>query len=131
MRLRIGMRQVFWFSVAGGLAFLTAAAIVTALTHYGWLRPEVARLPSFLAAVFVTWIVNRFVTFRTGQGPSFREFFVYLLAMSVGLAVNYATYLVMLWFFNVTYENPVLALIPASLAGTIVNFATSKKVLDR
>ena len=56
MRLRIGMRQVFWFSVAGGLAFLTDAAIVTALTHDGWLRPEVARLPSFLAAVFVTWI---------------------------------------------------------------------------
>ncbi len=125
-----GLWLYFFFALAGGTGFVVDAAILQAGVALG-LAPGVARVPSFLAAVATTWIMNRSFTFRTAKAPSWREFFHYLFAMSFGLVVNYAVFLAVIWASDLARDWPVLALIPATLAGMVLNFVTSRIILGR
>ncbi len=122
--------QLFGFALAGGLGFVTDAGGLMLGLALG-LGPAPARVPAFLAAVVVTWAVNRHLTFRTTAPPSLREFLRYLAAMGLGLAVNYAVYLLALRISDAALAQPVLALIPATAAGMGANFLTARHVLNR
>ncbi|MDH3265071.1 MAG: GtrA family protein [Paracoccaceae bacterium] len=125
------LRHVTGFAIAGGLAFLVDAGVLTFAVSALDLRPEVARVPSFLAAVVTTWLINRRYTFRTSRAPSLAEFLRYLWAMSVGLAVNYAVFVTVLHLSDTAAALPVLALVPATLSGMVVNFLTSRRILHK
>ncbi|EIE49090.1 GtrA family protein [Citreicella sp. 357] len=123
-------RHLVGFAVAGGLGFATDAGVLMLGTMLG-LSPALARLPSFLAAVLVTWGVNRRLTFRTAAAPTLREFLSYLAAMALGLAVNYTAFLAVLSVSDIARALPVLALVPATAAGMVVNFISARHVLNR
>lgn len=123
-------RKVGGFAFAGGIAFIVDASILSLIIGLG-MRAEFARLVSFIFAVAVTWYLNRSFTFQTTEKPSLREFFSYLLAMSLGLVLNYAVFVVAINISYLAQNFPALALIPATLAGMIVNFVTSRSILDR
>lgn len=123
-------RHLFGFALAGGLGFGADAGVLTLGVVLG-LNPALARVPSFLAAVLVTWVINRRLTFRTAAAPTVREFLHYLAAMALGLAVNYAVFLAVLSISDIARALPVLALIPATAAGMVVNFISARHVLNR
>ena len=124
------LRQYGFFAVAGATGFVVDAAILSVGLAFG-MPPWAARVPSFLAAVATTWIINRSLTFRTAQRPSWREFLRYLAAMSFGLAVNYTVFLLVIWASDIASAWPILALVPATLAGMVLNFITSRLILSR
>lgn len=119
-------RQVARFALTGGVGFVVDASILAAGMALG-LPAWVARIPAVLAAVAVTWRINRDKTFRTSVPPSLREFVTYLAAISVGLAINGALFLAMLWLG----APALVALVVASSAATVANFLTSRHLLDR
>lgn len=123
-------RHIFGFLLSGAIAFPVDAGVLSLGVWLG-LPAAIARIPSFLAAVVTTWVLNRRFTFRTSQIPSLVEFLRYLAAMSFGLSINYAVFVIALGIWPLLADWPVLALVPATLAGMIVNFVTSRHILNR
>ena len=119
-------RQIKRFALTGALGFVVDASILAAGLALG-LPAWLARIPAVLAAVAITWRVNREKTFRTSLPPTLREFTTYLAAMSLGLAINGGLFLAMLW----AGADPAVALVVASSAATVANFLTSRRLLDR
>jgi putative flippase GtrA len=125
------LRNFLPFVFAGGVAFVVDAAVLTFAVSALGLQPVVGRVPSFLAAAVTTWLLNRRYTFRTPRPPSLREFVTYLSAMALGLAANFAVFVGVIHLSPLAAGLPILALVPATLAGMVINFLTSRRILDR
>lgn len=119
------------FGIAGIIGFVVDAAILHALAPA--LGPFIARIASFLAAVFATWLVNRYLTFRRRQSTLNRkaEFSGYLVLMLGGGAVNYAVYSTLVVYSPLVREYLVLGVAAGSLAGMLINFALARFILFR
>ncbi|WP_244197926.1 GtrA family protein [Caballeronia ptereochthonis] len=114
------------FAIAGAVGFVVDAGVLyIALT--GGCGPYLGRALSFLCAAFVTWQINRRITF-TGRanGSLWKEWYQYLLAMSFGGACNYTVYAVALKLLPKGPAAPALAVAAGSIAGMFVNFLTAK-----
>ncbi|MTV40120.1 GtrA family protein [Duganella radicis] len=87
-----------------------------------------ARLISFLCAVYFTWQVNRRWTFAAGTVPpaSWGEWWRYLGAMLGGGAVNYLVSAVAVHLLPSWPLTPLLAVAAGSLAGMALNFISAR-----
>ncbi|WP_326491152.1 GtrA family protein [Paraburkholderia sp. HD33-4] len=119
-------REFIWFAIAGAVGFGVDAGVLYAALALGC-GPYVGRLISFLCAAFVTWQINRRITFTAAAGTSlWREWCQYLAAMSLGGACNYGAYVLTLHLLPRGPASPLLAVAAGSIAGMFVNFATAK-----
>lgn len=123
-------RELRSFAVIGGLGFAVDAALLTALTQLAGWAPLQARIPSFLLAVMVTWLLNRRHTFA-GRGLQRRslEAFFYLSIQVCGALLNFGVFGLCLEFFPRLIRMPVVPLAIGAIAGLIFNFATSNVML--
>jgi putative flippase GtrA len=89
---------------------------------------SLARLISFLCAVYFTWQVNRRWTFAADTVPpaSWMEWWRYLGAMLGGGAVNYLVSAVAVYFLPAWPLTPLLAVAAGSLAGMSLNFISAR-----
>ena len=123
------------FCCVGGLGFVVDFGVLTLIVDLG--VNKIAGKPlSFSVAVVATWLVNRLWTFRGHEGPKrslAREFGSYLAVQSVGFAVNFAVYSVVI--YSVPLKNEHLQLLVASLAGTaaglVINYLGAKHLVFR
>lgn len=117
-------QQFLRFCVVGAAGFLVDAGILAILTGaLGW-NNIIARVPSFLIAVFTTWRLNRRLTFphlpSDTRRSSLREFANYL---SVGLAGNLLNF----WIYSaliltILARQPIVALAVASLVALVFSY---------
>jgi putative flippase GtrA len=125
---RQGMTRFFRFAIVGALGFGVDVAILYAVVRLGagWVP---GRLWSWLGAASVTWIANRRFTFAMATPPTVREWVTFLAANSLGGVVNYATYVVALIALPLVAAHPFLGVGAGSVAGLIVNFGLSSKIV--
>ena len=125
------IREPILFGAVGTIGFLIDVAVLHFLG--GLIGLFYGRAVSFLAAVLVTWLLNRRWTFkhlRSGLASS-REFAVYLVLMLVGGAVNYAVYVTLVVSYQLALQHPVIGVAAGSLAGMLINFLASRFILFR
>lgn len=119
------------FGSAGVLGYLADASVTLLLEEA--LGVYLARVPAFLAAATVTWVINRNYTFgknSTRHNSLFKEYLHYLSVMIFGLMANYATYAVSITILKDRVDYAILlAIAMGSLAGMIFNFINSKKYI--
>ncbi|NHZ60831.1 GtrA family protein [Massilia genomosp. 1] len=118
--MKLGV-QLLRFGVAGVAGLLVDLAVL-ALARGAGLDPYAGRALSFLCAVFATWQINRRYTFHPAGISLWTEWWRYLLAMSGGGLVNFATYSAIVWCFPTLPYNPYWGVCAGSLAGMTVNF---------
>jgi putative flippase GtrA len=116
--------QLLRFAATGVIGLAADVAVLyTALAlgcdHY------TGRVLSFLAAVLVTWRINRRYTF-TPSGSQWAEWWRYLGAMSGGALLNLGAYTLVLWLLPAAAWLPALGVAVGSLAGMSVNFLSAK-----
>ena len=119
------MRQLLLFGIAGTLGFFVDAGVVSVLVHGLDWNPYAARAVSFLCAVATTYVFNRHITFAASQkrkGQAGR----YLLAMMAGFAVNYGLYAALVHGMELVRTWPVIGVAAGSMAGLVVNYASSR-----
>lgn len=125
-------REMARFAVAGvaGLAVDVAVLYLALALGLGFYA---GRAVSFLCAVFATWQINRRYTFAGADGGSdapalslWRQWCLYLAAMTGGGMVNYAAYSAAIAFGPRVVWLPMAAVAIGSLAGMAVNFASAK-----
>ncbi|MBV8633392.1 MAG: GtrA family protein [Burkholderiaceae bacterium] len=125
------LAEVFRFGVVGAAGFLIDSAVLYLLR--GALGLYYGRIGSFLAAVLVTWLLNRSWTFRARRSALRRshEFAIYLLLMMLGGGVNYAVYAWLVSVDSFVAADPILGVAAGSVAGMFVNLVTSRSLLFR
>lgn len=121
------MRGLMLFGIGGVIGFVVDAAVVQTLVSLAGWNPYAARLVSFLAAATVTWLFNRHFTFREERHYGLLgEWLRWMVAMSGGFVVNYSVYAALVFNVGIMRELPALAVAVGSLAGFLVNYASSR-----
>lgn len=123
-------RQIVPFAISGGLGFVVDTAVLYGAMALGT-GFYLGRALSFVAAASFTWIFNRSITFTHSapQYPTFAEWLKYMIAMSVGGAVNYAISAWSYRYIMLVLQFPVLAVAAGSMAGLAVNFLLAKRLI--
>ncbi|MES2262030.1 MAG: GtrA family protein [Pseudomonadota bacterium] len=114
------------FAIAGVAGLLVDIAVLYGAQALGtgW---YLGRVLSFLAAVYVTWRINRRYTFQSrAAGSTWQEWWRYLSAMAGGGAVNYAAYSAVLLALPAARWVPLFAVAAGSVAGMGVNFLSAR-----
>ena len=121
------------FVVVGGLGFVMDTSLLQVFLRLG-LGYYTGRIPSFLIACAVTWVINRIWTFKSGrQTGKARSAALYLGVQCVGWAANLMIYGLCLLLFPGLKQWP-LIMLPLALgagAGMVVNFLGSKHLAFR
>ena len=121
------------FVVVGGLGFVMDTSLLQVFLRLG-LGYYTGRIPSFLIACAVTWVINRVWTFKTGrQTGKARSAALYLGVQCVGWGANLVIYGLCLLLFPGLKSFPLIMLPLALGAGTgmVVNFLGSKHLAFR
>jgi putative flippase GtrA len=106
------VRHVGGFLLAGFSAFATDAGLVHLLTKHTALGPLTARPAAIAAAMLVSWLINRTITFAETKPPSWAEFGKFAAASFAGQATNFLVYAAILTARPAT--SPTLAIAAAS-----------------
>jgi putative flippase GtrA len=107
------------FLGVGGLGLITDLAIFTVAMGHG-LPPLLARLVSLALATFVTWRLNRALTFdRSGRRPA-DEAMRYATVAAAAQAVSYAVFAILV--VTLLAAVPQLAVIVGAAAGALVSY---------
>lgn len=127
---RLWSRELRSFAVVGSIGFAIDAALLTLLTQCAGWTPLHARIPSFLLAVAVTWLLNRRYTFR-GRGLQRRslEGFFYLSIQLCGALLNFGMFSLCVQNFPHLSRMPVVPLAFGALAALLLNFSASNIML--
>lgn len=121
-------RQLAWFGVGGAIGFIVDAGIVQLLVSKADANPYIARFFSFVCAATATWLFNRRFTFGDRGGHSLPgEWVRYMMAMSLGFAMNYSTYALVIYYSAFVHDWPSIAVAAGSLPGSLVNFMTARQ----
>lgn len=114
------------FSIVGTLGFLTDSSVLYLMLSFG-AGPMTARVISFLCAVFLTWQLNRRMTFdaRTQQ-DLVREGASYLLTMLFGGAFNLMAYFAVIRSLPDQVLVPALGVATGSIVGLLINYFVAK-----
>ena len=119
-------RELFLFGLIGVLAFAVDVGVLyllkSALGVY-W-----GRAVSFFCAVFVTWLLNRNLTFgkRVSDLSLLAEFLRYVAVMLGGGGVNFLVYAGLVTIFEIVARQPFWGVAAGSCAGLLVNFWFSR-----
>jgi len=122
--------QFLKFGTVGTFGFLADTAVVYALR--GSLGLYAAGMVSYVLVASANWALNRVWTFRgLGSGPAHRQWVRFLVANSLGLVLNRGTYVALIATVPLCVKAPVLAVAAGSVAGMLVNFTLSRKMVFR
>lgn len=120
-------RRLPQFVVVGGIGFVVDAAILLALTNMLAWQPVPARVASFLGAVSVTWLMNRYFTFADRRALQARasagEYARYLLTQSLGAAINLLVFWLALLVMPTLHQHLLVPLAMGSACGLVFNYS--------
>jgi putative flippase GtrA len=122
--MRRAAGQLLRFAAIGVVGLLVDVAVLYCALALGS-GPHPGRAVSFLAAVLVTWRLNRRYTFAPAGSP-WTEWWRYLGAMSGGALLNLGAYMLALWLLPAAPWVPAAAVAIGSLAGMALNFVGAK-----
>jgi len=113
--------------VVGTAGFLVDVGVLYATMAVAGLGPVAARVPAFLFAATFTWGANRTFTFGPSGRHAAAEWSLFLMANSLGSAVNFLAYLLALSALQPTGAlGPAIAVACGAGAGLTFNYIVSK-----
>jgi putative flippase GtrA len=123
------------FALIGTAGFLVNEGTLWLALNVLGANKYVAGLLAFIVAVTFTWWGNRKLTFheRAVHGPwaALFEWGRFVIANSLGFAVNYSIYVSLVTFAPSPENSPYLALACGAIAGLFFNFVMSNRVVFR
>lgn len=114
MSIPARVKRLAAFVFAGTSGFLTDAGLLHVLITYSPVGPYIGRILSIGAAMFVTWQINRNLTFERADRSAKDEGIRYAFIGIVAALLNYAVYATLI--FTMPLIQPVVAVVAASLA---------------
>lgn len=124
IRMIISKRLLF-FTMIGVVGFVVDTFFLYLLR--GEVGLYFGRLISFSIAAYVTWVLNRRITFGdcNPELDKKKELVIYLTLMACGGSVSYAIYAGLITYSPFAFQYPILAIGVGGLGGLLVNFLTA------
>ena len=113
------------YLLVGATGFLVDASLLVFISKQSGVSIYSARLTSFTSAVFITWLLNRGLIFRSKKNNLDQilfEFVKYLLTQSLGLIANLFVFFLLLRLIPALKMNIIIPLAFAAAIGLIINF---------
>jgi putative flippase GtrA len=109
--------------------------VIDTVTVYG-LRGTLglygAGLVAYVIAATGNWMLNRMWTFRgLGSGPAHRQWALFMVTNLSGFVLNRGTYALLVTFVGAAADQPVIATSAGAIAGMLVNFSLSRRLVFR
>lgn len=120
------MKNFLRFCFVGTIGFLIDAGFLHYLNGILDINPYTARLASFLLACLFTWLANRYYSFNSRRKLSASEFYGYAALMTLGGAINYITFAILINFSIININQLILGVAAGSVLGMLVNYQTTK-----
>jgi putative flippase GtrA len=129
--LQLNDPKILLFGMVGAVGFVVDAFLLTVLTVKFGLDVLPARSVSFSCATFVTWLLNRTLTFssQASRDPQARkkEYFLYLTVQMVGAVLNFMIFLALIEWNPALRQIPVIPLAVGAVVALVFNFTVSRK----
>jgi putative flippase GtrA len=122
-------RSPLLFGMIGGVGFLIDACILTFLSWSHEFDLYAARCISFCFATFITWWLNRSITFEVeaaGTGSRPREYARYVAVQVGGALINYGIFAIVISGFPIFRGWPFLPLAIGAAGGLLFNYQLSR-----
>jgi putative flippase GtrA len=114
------------FATVGFLGFIVDATLLSTLVHaFGW-NHYAARAVSFIAAVTITWYLNRTWVFLPSSDGT-REYGAYFSVQSVGAAINLGTYALAVAALPLLARVPVVPLAAGAALALLFNYSAASR----
>lgn len=122
--------QFLRFGAVGAAGFvIDTATVYSLLDRLGLYGAGVA---GFVTAASGNWVLNRLWTFRgQGSGPAHWQWAMFMVTNLGGFVLNRGTYALLVTFVAVAARRPVIAIAAGAVAGLLVNFTLSRRVVFR
>jgi putative flippase GtrA len=126
------VRQFVSFTLVGLIGLAVDAGVFTLLTREFLWSIASARATSVCGMVFVTWVLNRVVTFAEHRSPRRgAEFVGYAAVQASGLVVNLGVFALCLWLAPALRQTPLVPLVLGAAAGFAFNFVVMRTLVFR
>lgn len=128
-RLRL-LVQFVQFGTVGLAGLVVDTATVYGLR--GWLGIYGAGIAAYGTGATTTWLLNRLWTFRgQGSGPAHHQWARFVVANLGGFVLNRGTYMILVTFWPLAAQQPVIATSAGAVAGMFINFHLSRRLVFR
>jgi len=123
------LKRFISFGIVGTIGFIVDSSVLMFLVHVEELSILFSRLISFITAVFVTWLLNRYFTFSASSIniSKSKEYFQYLIIQTIGAGLNFSIFFVLIYMFESMKEILVIPLAIGAVFSLIFNFLVIKK----
>lgn len=121
------MKQFLNFAIVGTIGFCVDATVLLIFVNILFFEIYIARIISFIIAVFVTWILNRVFTFGKSKYSKKREYSYYFIVQSIGAILNYIIFIALVKSVEFFEEYLIVPLGIASIIAMFFNFVVMKK----
>ncbi|CAN5276392.1 hypothetical protein BH10PSE19_BH10PSE19_17170 [soil metagenome] len=112
------------FGVIGAIGFFSDVCALYALRH---ILPLIsAKIISYIVAFSVTWILNRYFTFRSRDPQRLQQWLKYVALYVVTGCLNVGMFGLLVQQFPYLYQHPIFAMIITSIAMMMINFTVSR-----
>lgn len=117
------------FGMVGVVGFIVDSGVMYTLKIF--VSIYFAKVISFFCAVIVTWLLNKYFTFRHRKSGLNKksEFSRYFSFMIVGGAINYLAFYLSITLSSFIYAFPIFGVMIGSLAGMIFNYMSSSRFI--
>jgi len=124
------LSQFLRFGLVGTLGFVVDTATVYATRSTLGLYWGGAA--AYVVAATTTWLANRLWTFRsTSRASPLRQWMLFLAANALGFVLNRGTYALLVSVWDIAWKQPIVAVAAGSIAGMVLNFHLSRRIVFR
>ena len=119
------------FCIVGGIGFIVDGGLLQCGIIFLGLGPIIARVPSFLTAVLVTWYLNKNFTFQNKNKGFLESFPIYISTNSVGLAINFGTYSAGVLLIPFMNQYPLIPLAIGAVIAMFFNYFAARWIFNK
>jgi putative flippase GtrA len=120
-------REFSLFLLVGVCAFGTDAIIFQSLISFAKFDPYLARIISAIAAIWVSWVLNKSYTFKMVKTDKvLNKILAHVTATTFSFAINLLIFMSVLSLVGIARTYPIIALCVASGFGMFINFLLAK-----
>jgi putative flippase GtrA len=124
--------QFLKFGIVGSIGFVLDNAAVYLIIGATGLSSSLAALIDFLPIATLTWLGNRYFTFREAKRTSkHKQWIKFLTVCGIGLVFNRGTALFLFQTYPFINDHPILGLAAGTGVAMFFNFFFSKKLVFR
>lgn len=116
--------------MVGGTVFVFGSSVLYAEIHLLQFNPFLAQFPMLFLSMTCSWLLNRWLTFRTQSGMSWwREWLGFMAVNGIGAAISAGIYTLILFLSHKTGFMPYIALAIGTLVALSWNYLGSKHLI--